>query len=460
MRHFDFCVIGSGSGTSVVGSLPKSSSIALVDDNGHFGGTCLNSGCIPTKMFAYPADLAANVRTAAHLGLHASGIELDWGEVRERVFGRLDSLSENGLEEYLASSNVTVFRRTGVFTGPKQLRVGDEEITADVFVLAAGSRPRIPELHGAANPVIASHLHTTDDIMRLPELPKRLVIAGGGAVAAEMAHIFAAFGSAVTLVHRGERLLAHADEEVSEQFAKELAESVTLRLRQQITGFSASKGKITVETLDEDGIDYGYEGDQVLLALGRIPNGDLLNVEAAGVELDAAGRVVVDEYQRTKAPGVYALGDISSPKQLKHFANAQARVVSHNIEHPKRRIKLDSRCVPQAVFSRPQVAWVGLTEAEAATADMPYVSAVRPYRSTAHGWAMGDDGHFVKLLANPKTKKLIGAHIIGPDASNLLQPLTQIMSLEIDVRKAARGQYWIHPALSEVVENALLDLDV
>jgi mycothione reductase len=458
MRHFDICVIGSGSGSMVVDGGFDGLSVAMVDGAERFGGTCLNTGCIPTKMFAYPADLAASASEAEGLGLHAD-VRLDWAEVRDRVFGRIDHISLKSEEGRRTAPGTTLFRVNGVFTGPKRLRVGDDEITADTFVLAAGSRPFVPKVPGVASPELAGRLHTSDDVLRLPELPEHLVVVGGGVVAAELAQVFSAFGSEVTLVHRGERLLRHADAEVAEAFTQKLAERVNLRLCQSLTGFAAAgKGRVAVETRDPDGVEYDFEGDQVLLATGRVPNADLLDVAATGVAVDAAGRVVVDAFQRTGVPGIFALGDICSPKQLKHVANQQARVVRANILHPRLRVRSNMEHIPQAVFSRPQVAWAGLTEAEAAAAGVPFTTSRRPYSSVAHGWAMGERDGFVKLVADTKTGKLVGAHVIGPDAANLIQPLTQLMALGLDVRTSVRSQYWIHPALVEVVENALLDL--
>lgn len=456
MPHFDLCVIGSGTGNALIDEAFAKRRVALVDDGEPFGGTCLNAGCIPTKMFAYPADVVTSVRDARRLGLGADHVRLNWDEVRDRIFTRIDPIAEQGEEYREQSSNVTLFRERGRFVGPKRLQVGEETITADAFVIAAGSRPRIPDVPGLE--AVRDRVHTSDTIMRLDVLPKTLVIVGGGPVAAEFAHIFSAFGSEVTVVTRGDAMLRNEDESISKRFTEIFGERVNLRLNQHLVDLlDSDRRSVLVATSDSDGIDYHFEGEQVLLALGRVPNTADLGLDAAGVAVDADGRIVVDGRQRTTAKDVYALGDISSPWMLKHVANHEMRVVHHNLLH-KRKVNARHEAVPHAVFADPQVAAVGATEQQLRAAGRPYVAAVQDYSTVAYGWAMEDERHFAKLLADPKSKQLLGAHIIGPEASLLIQPVIQAMSFGLDVPTMARGQYWIHPALTEVVENALLAL--
>ncbi len=459
MRHFDLCVIGSGSGNSIIDESFDDLSVALVDKGERFGGTCLNVGCIPTKMFVYPADLASSVEHAKRVGVDLGAASADWPAIRDRVFGRIDPISEGGEEWRRSNRNVTLYREAAHFVGPKRLRIGDETITADRFVLAGGSRPYVPDYPGLDDPQVAARVHTSDDIMRLDELPASLVIIGGGFVAAEFAHVFSAFGTKVTVLQRSEAMLRKEDADIAAAFTEQLASRVHLRLKQQIVGFEMTdRDTVIVESVDAKGIHYDFECERVLVALGRIPNGDLLNLAATGVETHPDGRVKVDEYQQTTVKGIFALGDMSSAAQLKHVANHEARVVQHNLLHPRRMIAADHRFIPHAVFSDPQVASVGLTEAEAKERGKPYVTARQNYGDVAYGWAMEDTDHFVKLIADPKTKRLLGAHLLGPEATTLIQPLIQAMSFDLDVPSMARGQYWIHPALTEVVENALLGL--
>ena len=460
MRHFDLCVIGSGSGNSVVDERFADWQVALVDGGTRFGGTCLNAGCIPTKMFAHPADLAESARHAAALGVDTGEVRVRWPAVRDRVFGRIDPVAADGEAYRATADNVTLFRDGARFVAPRTLRVGEEEITADRVVLAAGSRPRLPEVPGMGDPELAGRVHTSEDIMRLDVLPKSLIIVGGGPVAAEFAHVLSAYGSQVTLLHRGPRLLRNADEAVADRFTDLVSRRVVLRLGQHLASVADAAGRIEVGTTDDDGIEYFFEADHLLVATGRVPNSDTLDLDRAGVEVDGSGRVVVDEFQRTTADGVWALGDVSSAWQLKHVANHEARVVRHNLLHPDGLVAADHRFVPRGVFGGPQVAWVGLSEQECRAQGRRYAVGVRDYGDVAYGWAMEDSDHFAKVIADPASGQLLGAHIIGPDAPNLLQPLVQAMSFGQDVRSLARGQYWIHPALAEVVENALLAVEL
>ncbi|GAA1426707.1 mycothione reductase [Microlunatus lacustris] len=457
MQHFDLVIIGSGSGNSIPDERFADLSVAMVD-KGVFGGTCLNVGCIPTKMFVHPADLAASPGHAARVGVDLELRAVRFAEIRDRIFGRIDPISEGGLKWRSSNENVTVFREAAHFLDPHTLQVGAETITADRVVLAAGSRPVIPDLPG----LDTVRYHTSDTVMRLPQLPRSMVIVGGGYIGAEFGHVFSSYGTEVTVVVRGDRMLRGEDVEVSERFTDLIRRRVDLRTRTTITGVRPAAGGGEAVTLTLRGVDGGEEqevtADVLLVATGRIPNGDTLALEAAGVAVGEDGYVVVDAQQRTTAEHIWALGDVSSPDQLKHVANHEARVVQHNLLHPDAPVESDHRFVPHAVFSDPQVASVGLTEERARAQGLDVVTATQQYGDVAFGWAMEDTDHFVKLVADRSTGLLVGAHLIGPEASSLIQTLIQAMSFGQHPHAVARGQYWIHPAMAEVVENALLQL--
>lgn len=461
--HFDLVIIGSGSGNTLVDERFAGWKVAIVD-RGPFGGTCLNNGCIPTKMFALPAEYAVSPREAHRLGIDLALRGIDAVGIRDRVFARVDPISEGGLEWRKQSANVTVYQGTASFDDPHTVSIalnngGLTRITGDQFVLASGSRPRWPHIPGLDAPEVAGRVHTNETIMRFDQVPEHLVIIGGGYIAAEFAHIFSGLGSRVTVLARSASLLRHEDPEVAAEFTQELAERVSVRLEQNVVAVEADEEGLVVLCRDHNDIDYDYPADLVLLAAGRIPNSDLLDLSAAGVAVREDGFVVVDEHQRTTAAHIWALGDICSPWMLKHVANAEARVVQHNLLHPDRLVASRHDAIPHAVFSHPQVAGVGATETDLRIAGQRYVKAVHKYADVAQGWAMEDQGHFCKLLGDPATGLLLGAHIVGPDASVLIQPLIHAMAHGESYRGLARQEYWIHPALSEVVENALLELE-
>ncbi|MGJ6979912.1 mycothione reductase [Aestuariimicrobium soli] len=466
-HSYDLCVIGSGSGNSLLDDRFAGWKVALVDEgvnaelgNPVFGGTCLNVGCIPTKMFVLPADLAASPAEAERLGVDLAVQGVRFGDIRDRIFGRIDAISTGGLEWREQLPWVDVYRQRARFLDEHTLELADgTRLTARQFVLAAGSRPRQLHVPGFDEARAGGLVHTSNTVMRLPELPRRLVILGAGFIAAEFAHVFSAYGVEVTLVHRGDRLLRAADETISQRFTAAMDERVDLQLNQQVVRLElGGDAPVTVVATAADGTEVRHPADLVLNATGRVSNSDTLDVRRAGVEVDDSGFVVVDPHQRTTAAHIWALGDVSSPWQLKHVANHEMRVVQHNLSHPDELIEADHRFVPSAVFSDPQIGQVGRTEAELRAAGVDYVVKVQEYGDVAYGWALEDRTNCVKLLADRATRQLVGAHVMGPQAATLVQLCVQAMSLGTDVETMARGQYWIHPALTEVIENALLGL--
>ncbi|PRX48430.1 mycothione reductase [Prauserella shujinwangii] len=459
MPHYDLVIVGTGSGNSILDPRFADRKVAIVEQ-GTFGGTCLNVGCIPTKMFVHTADLAMAPSAGRRFGVDAELRGVRWRDVRDRIFGRIDPIAEGGREyrrEHEDNAGVTVYEGAARFTGHKELTVelagGPETVTADRFVLAAGGRPVVPDVPGLAD----VGYHTSDTIMRIDELPRRAVILGGGFIAAEFAHVLGAFGVDVTIVARSDALLRAEDDDISERFTRLATERFDVRLNRRTVRARRTGDGVALD-LEGPGGPEAVEGELLLVATGRTPNSDLLEVAVTGVATDDSGHVVVDACQRTGVDGIYALGDISSRHELKHVANHEARVVQHNLLHPDDPIEADHRFVPHAVFTSPQIAAVGLTERDAAARGVRYVTATQDYAGIAYGWAMEDTSGFAKLLADPDTGQLLGAHIIGPQAPTLIQPLVQAMSFGLDARSMARGQYWIHPAMPELVENALLNL--
>mgnify|MGYP001328793254 FL=1 len=449
---FDLIIIGSGSGNHIPEFL-NDWRIAMVERD-VFGGTCLNRGCIPSKMLVLPADRAVEADEARSLGVDITVNGADWLAIRDRVFGRIDPISESG-RGYRAErcENVTLIEGTGQFVrseidGMHAVDVDGRRITAPNVLVAVGSRPSLPPIAGLQE----CGFHTSDSIMRLDTFPSRLGIIGGGYIAAEMGHVFSGLGSEVTLFNRSATMLSRHDSDIATTFTEEFRRRVSLQL-----GHLPSKVERTSQ-----GIEVHCDGkiiivDELLLAIGRQPNSDLLNCDLVGLETSSRGIVTVDSQMRTSVPGIWAIGDVANEHQLKHVANAEVDVAFWNMAHADDQQVVTQRHVPAAVFSYPQVASVGLTEQAASAENRDVVIGRRDYAGTAYGWALGDGPGFAKVIVDRASDEILGAHIIGPQAATLIQPLVQAMQFSQTATQVARDVYYIHPALTEVIENALLD---
>jgi mycothione reductase len=449
VQHFEVAVIGSGSGNVVIPDDIGGAEVALIEC-GSFGGTCVNRGCIPSKMFAYTADLAMLVQEAPRFGLSAALAGVDWPSIRNRIFHRVDQTSRTGQRGRTESANLTVYEGHARFVGPHELLIDDRtRIEAKQVVIATGGRPFIPQVVMESGVVF----QTSDTVMRLESLPASMVVLGGGSVAVEVAHLFSSFGVDVHVVEEAATLLATLDADISRRFTAAASTRWNVHLDATVTDIRSDRGG--VEIVLEDGTR--VSGELLLVATGRQPNTDHLGSDLAGVSLSSDGHVIADEFGRA-AEGVWALGDCSSLFELKHVANAEARTIAHNLFHPGDLRPLPHDWVPSAVFTNPQIASVGARSQD--LEGRPYVEANQEYADVAYGWALQDHRGVCKLYADPATDTLLGAHILGDQASLLIAPLIQAVSHGQRIADLARGQYWIHPALSEVVENALLKLAV
>lgn len=456
-EHADLLIIGAGSGNSIPAPELADLKTVIVDDAPWFGGTCLNVGCIPTKMFVHVADVARDALEGERLGLRDVHVGVDWPAIRDRIFGRIDPISSSG-EEYRSSGepNVSLVRESVRFVASRTVQSDSgRRISADRVVIAAGSRPRAhPELPWSERVV------SSNEVMRIPQLPGRLAIVGGGVVACEFAAMFQGLGVDVVQIVRS-KILGQADDDISARFTNAASRRWTVRLETEVTGSTETENAVRLSLNDGSSLD----ADLVLVAIGRIPNTDRIGTGGVGFDHHGDGRIAVDRYQRVLADGeavagVFAIGDIDSAHQLKHVANLEARVVQSNLlvgpDAPE--IKLvanDLAPIPSAVFSAPQIAWFGHTIATANEAGFDAFEIVHEYAWTAWGWALEDEDSCCKLVIDA-TGQILGAHIIGPDAPILLQTLVQAASNGQSVRGLARSQYWPHPAATEIVENALL----
>jgi mycothione reductase len=380
-HSYDLVIVGAGSGNMLLTDEFADWRIAVVEA-GRFGGTCLNRGCIPSKMLVHTADVAQTVRHAARFGIGARWRGADWPAIRDRVFGRIDPLHEPAVA-YRRRHGVDVFLGEARFAAPKVLLAGDDEIHGERFVLAAGSRPRIPAVSGLAG---VPYL-TSDTVMRLGWLPRSMAVLGGGYIAAEMSHVFGSLGTRVTIVARGEHLLSGNGAAIGSRFTDLYRQRFDVRLGTALRQVTRTRRGVRLELAGPSGAQ-AADAEVLLVATGRIPNSDRLDVAAAGIGTDAHGHVRTDDTYQTNVPGIWALGDLANHFQLKHMANAEAGLVRHNLLHPGEPRHARFTVVPSAVFADPQVAMVGATEpelrAQAASTSQPCVRTVR--RPTAGRW--------------------------------------------------------------------------
>ncbi|TAK75780.1 MAG: dihydrolipoyl dehydrogenase [Dehalococcoidia bacterium] len=447
MQEFDIIVVGSGSGLEVSAAVDHGRRVAVIDV-GPFGGTCLNRGCIPSKMLIHSADLMEQIRGAHHFGIDVQVRGIDWETMVRRVSESVDTDARAIEQGNRQSPNVTVFKDAARFIDKKVLTVGDSTIHAETIVIAAGSRPQVPEIPGLAG---VPYL-TSDDAMRLERQPRSMVVLGGGATAVEFAHFFGTLGTEVTVVQRGHRLLSREDDAVGDRLTEVYSRRVRVLTDSAVRSVRRDGNSVAVEVSSPDG-DHTLSAEALLVALGRVPNTDVLATDRGGVALDAQGFVRTDEYLETNVPGVWALGDIVGKYLLKHSANLEAAYAAHNILYPDEKIAVDYNAMPQAIFSSPQVASVGLTERAARERGRPYLVSEYRYDDTAFGAAVEDHDGFVKALADAKTREILGCHIVGTDATVLIQEAALAMRMRAKV-EAITGAIYAHPALPEVVQRA------
>ncbi len=455
MKKFDVIVIGAGSGLNISDAAASMGKKVAVIEEGPMGGTCLNRGCIPSKIVIHSASLLEEIKKAGKFGINVKGKNVNFAAITGRASRIVDEDAKKIEYGIRHDKNHTLYKMRGKFIGKKLLQVGKEKITADKIFIAAGTRSLIPAIKGLDK---VRYL-TSTEALRLKKLPKNLIIIGGGYIAAELAHFFGALGSKITIIQRNIRLIPNVDEEVADKFTKIFSKKFKVVLNKEVTEVSKKKGRITVYARDmaTNKID-SYSGDELLLAVGRIPNTDILDVKAGGVELNERGYVRVNEFLETNVPGVWAIGDIAGVYQFKHSANLESQYAYINA-FGKHKLPVDYRAMPYAIFSNPEVAGVGKTEQELRDKKIAYAVGKYEYIHTGMGTAILDEEGFVKFLVEKGTGKILGCHILGTQASTLIHEVVIAMRTGDGDISSIRNAIHVHPALSEVVQRAALNVE-
>ncbi|MFX1521052.1 MAG: dihydrolipoyl dehydrogenase [Promethearchaeota archaeon] len=470
MEKFDVMVIGAGSGEIILDyALSHGMKVALIE-RGPLGGTCANRGCIPSKILIYPADIAEMVRNAKKFGINAKIESINFKYIMDRMRGILteDQKREQDVKQI---ENLKWYKGIGEFVGDYTLKVNGTKIKADAVFIVSGARPYIPPIEGLDN---VDYL-TSATLLELEELPKSTIIVGGGYIACEYAHFLSSMGSKVTIFQRANRLVKEQEPEISGLLKSELSKRMDVFTGYEVKSVSEIQDglKEVVAVEKGTGNESRLSAEAILIAAGRRSNSDLLKPEKTGVEIDDKGWIKVNEYFETAKPRIWAFGDAIGPKyyMFKHVANYEARVAwynAHSTLHPQEahahghdhgdhatKIEPDYHAVPWAVFSNPEIAGVGLTQRQAKEQGYNLLIAKNNYQDTAKGEAMGNPPGFIKLIVEKETQKILGAHVVGPSASILIQEITTAMNCGDGTILPLYQAMHIHPALSEVVSFAL-----
>jgi dihydrolipoamide dehydrogenase len=454
MEKFGVLVIGSGSGMLVASTAAENGLKTAVVDNGPMGGTCLNRGCVPSKMLIYPADVVSILREAQRLGVNATVNSIDFKNIMTRTHNLVNGDSATQARAVKNTPELTWFNETGEFISDYTLQVGEHTITAERIFIVSGARPGIPPIKG----IETVNYLTSDTVLELETPPKSILIIGGGYIGVEYGHFFSGIDTKTMIIQRPFRLLPEEEPEISDLLKRELEKRMEIHVGLEVVSVKQEGNvKTAIARNREDGNLKEFSAEALMVAAGRVPNSDLLKPEKTGVKLDERGYVKVNEYLETSKKNIWAFGDAIGKEMFKHVANYEASIAWHNAVHDHK-VEMDYSAAPHAVFTHPQVASVGLKEAEAKQQGYKILVGKAFYRDTAMGGAMGDPEGFVKVVVERETGKILGGHIIGVEASILIQEVINAMVTESKSFAPIVRAMHIHPALSEVVQQAFGNL--
>lgn len=454
MKEYDLIAFGTGSAMNIVEPFLRRNpraKVAVIDKD-EPGGICLTRGCIPTKILAYPAELVNLIGRAKEFGIEAKVTRVDFARVMRRMRGHVDPEVRRIRKGLREARGLDYYHAAASFIAPYTLEVGGERIHGKRFLLCTGSKVTVPPIEGLGS--IA--YHTSDTIMHITRRPASLLIAGGGYIACEFGHFFAAMGTKVTILGRNERLLPDEEPEISQYVRTKLAERVRVVTGHEV--LAARPGlrgaKVLTATDRRSGKVRRFAAEMVLVATGRSPLSDVLHPEKAGIKTDAEGWIIVNDHLETSQPDVWAFGDATGRYPFKHKANYESVLVGRALLFGVRE-PATYHAVPHAVFTDPEVGAVGLREEEAvrehgaANVRIGFAS----YGDVAKGFAIGVEDGFVKAIVHADGR-ILGAHVVGPYASILVQEIVNLMNTPDRAYGPLVESMHIHPALSEVVERA------
>jgi dihydrolipoamide dehydrogenase len=445
-HDFEVAIIGGGSGGYAAARTAAAAGLktVVIEGGAEVGGLCILRGCMPTKALLYAAEVKHLAEHAATWGVRAGKVSFDFAKVMARKNVMIKDFADFRGQQ-LNAGKFKFIRANARFLDAHTVELSNgKKITAKQFVIATGSRVApspLPQLDEVG-------FITSDEAVALKKLPKSLIILGGGAIACEFAQFFARFGVKVTLIQRSETILKEFDAEAGIEVAKVFRrEGISVFTGTKLVG-AKRKGKLKSVLFEQNGKTVSVAAEEILFALGRVPNTASLGLENAGVKADN-GRIIANDKMQTSAPHVFAAGDCTGPHEIVHIAIQQGETAVHNIVKPKVPRRMDYRLLISVVFTEPQVATVGLTEKEAAARKIPFLVASYPFNDHGKSLIMEAKDGFVKLLANPKTGEILGGACVGPVGGELIHEIVITMAKRMTVHELAAAPHY-HPTLAEI----------
>jgi dihydrolipoamide dehydrogenase len=453
MKRYDVVIIGAGDvGLGVAFEAAADELKVALIDKAQVGGTCVNNGCVPSKTLIHVADRILEIRDSGKLGINAGISSLDFKAVMDRT-RTVVANGTNGIKQAIDDTeNIDFYAGTASFIDERTILVGKEKIRGRKIFIASGSRPSIPPLPGLDT---VPYL-TNETLLQLEDRPESLIMIGSGYIGLEYAHFFSAFGTRVTVIGRSARLLPFEEPEISELLKSEMFGRVDLKMETAVLGVKQTSDGYAVLVKDAAGRETELSAEKLMVATGRKSNADILNVANAGIETGPGNFITVNDHLETNRKNIWAIGDANGRSMFTHAGDKMAEIAWYNAAHRKK-MRMDYRSVPHAVFVQPQIASVGLTE-EKARKEYDVLVGKAMYSDTVMGEAMREEQGFAKAIVEKNTKRILGFHIIGPHASMLIQEVVNAVAAGADVNSIT-GSMHTFPALSDLIPEALNNLE-
>ncbi len=450
MDELDAIVIGAGeAGALIAGRATEAGKRVAMVYREPYGSTCLNVGCVPSKFLIHRSKVAHLIRTASRFGLHADGLRVDLAAIVAEKNAMLDRHRRESFEAARTDERLHLLEGMARFRSAREVAVGNRVLRADRVFIASGMRPLVPDIEGLKH----VPYFTNDDVMDLTEVPPRLVVLGGGYVACELAQTYARFGSRVTIVQSRERLLPNEEPDVSLILADVLAaEGIDVVLGHRAVRVEPITGGILVRARSTEGAERAVEGTHLLVATGRQPSTAGMDLDRAGVDTDGKGFVKVNEYLETSAPGIWAVGDVNGQQPFTRVSQEEAKVAFANAFEGKR-IAMRRDFLGHAIFTDPEIGSVGLTEQLARERGHAVAVGYVTFDQVTKAELIGETAGFIKYVVDRESHRLLGAHVIGPQAADLVYDAIVVMRHDgtLDELATAVG---IFPTLQEAMEGS------